>query len=150
MSTEFDEKHAILDEHRHVMEVVARVDECLWNSAPRDKAWGTELARRVGSVVEQLKLHFSGNAERSMFEELAHTAPHLIGKLRNLGAEHDQILTDFRRVAEMALEVDVTDSEAATRLAALARKAIAKLRRHEAEENEIVLDAVLEDLGGGD
>ena len=149
MSTELEERHAILDEHRQVMLLVARVDECACADVRRDKAWGTDLAGRVGGLLAQLELHFSGDVEVSMFEELAQSAPHLIGKLEALVAEHPQILADFRKVAETAVEVDLTDSDAGVRLAMMARKAIARLRRHEAEENEIIIRAIWEDIGAG-
>lgn len=142
------ERNAVLEEHQRVIEVVTRLEEWVAPSVSRDAAWPIELGRRTAEVVEQLKLHFSGEAESSMFRELATTAPHLIGKLTALSTEHSKILSNFREVAESI--GDAQEPARMNRLGALAQKAIATLRRHEAEENEIILQAIWEDLGAGD
>ena len=143
-------RNAVLEEHERVIEVVARLEAWVAPKVPRDNAWPGELCRRAGAVLEQLKIHFSGDAESSVFRELATTAPHLIGKLTALGTEHAEILKNFRDIAECAAGADVRNEVRVNRLTVQSRKTIATLRRHEAEENEIILQSIWEDLGAGD
>lgn len=143
-----DQRGLVLDEHRELVRHVSELDDLAAAAAGAD--WGVELGRKAAAVTEHLKHHFSGDAEGTFFADVAKRAPHLIGKLTGLTAEHAQILKEFREVAEQATALDGNDMAAASRLATRTRRVVATLRRHEAEENELIFNAFWDDLGVGD
>lgn len=143
-----DGRNKLLEEHRELVKHVSDLDE--WATAPPGGDWGKELGRRAATVTEQLRQHFAGDAEGTFFADVARHAPHLTGKLSKLVAEHAEILTRFREVAELGAAHDGSDAAESKRLATQARRAVAILRRHEAEENELVFHAFWDDLGVGD
>ncbi len=143
-----DQRGLVLEEHRELVRHVSELDDFAAEAAGAD--WGAELGRKAATVREHLKHHFSGDAEGTFFADVARQAPHLIGKLTGLTSEHAEILNEFRQVAEQAAALDGSDMAAASRLATRTRRAVATLRRHEAEENELIFNAFWDDLGGGD
>lgn len=145
-----DERNLVLEEHRELVRWVSELDEWAAPSVARDGGWGPELGRKSANVLEHLSHHFSGDAEGTFFADVAKRAPHLIGKLTGLTSEHAEILKEFRQVAEQASALDGDDMAAASRLAARTRRVVATLRRHEAEENELIFNAFWDDLGVGD
>lgn len=142
-----DERNLVLEEHRELIRHVSELDDWAAPNTARERGWGNELGRRAAEVTERLKMHFAGDAEGTFFADVAQQSPHLIGKLTSLTAEHAEILKEFRQVAESATALDPADSMAATRVAMQARRAVATLRRHEAEENELIFSAFWDDLG---
>jgi hemerythrin-like domain-containing protein len=144
------ERDVVLEEHRALLQLVGMLEEWVAPSDNVDPGWGDELARRVGNVHEGLKAHFQGAAERELFDELARTAPHLLNKLTALATEHREILEQFRHVGDQARSLDLADLAAVERLSVLTQCAIALLRRHEAEENELIVQAIWEDIGAAD
>lgn len=145
-----DKRSQVLEEHREVVQHVSELDAWAEPNTPRDEKWGPELSRRASIVIEHLKHHFSGEAEGSLFADIAKHAPHLMGKLTALTAEHREILAEFRQVAEHASALGPGDVKTAARIGVRARRAVAKLRRHEAEENELIFNTYWDDLGVGD
>ncbi len=143
-----DQRGLVLEEHRELVRHVSELDD--FAAGVAGAGWGPELGRKAATVTEHLKQHFSGDAEGTFFADVAKQAPHLIGKLTGLTSEHAEILNEFRQVAEQAAALDGSDMAAASRLATRTRRAVATLRRHEAEENELIFNAFWDDLGGGD
>lgn len=144
-----DRHDVLLEEHRLLTRHVAELDELAALAAGRNADWGAELGRRAADVHERLKAHFGGDAEGTFFSEVAQQAPHLLGKLTALTAEHAEILKEFRAIAESASQIGGDDGEA-TRVATRARRVVAVLRRHEAEENELIFKTFWDDIGTKD
>jgi len=148
-SVKTDHRSQVLDEHRDLTDRVTELDQWVAPGAAKEANWAAGLERRVGVVLEHLKMHFAGDAEGSLFAEVSMSAPHLSGRLTTLAAEHSQILKAFQQVADGVKSVG-DDDKAQARLALMTQAAIATLRRHEAEENEIIMRAFWEDLGAAD
>lgn len=147
-SSKSDERNVVLEEHRELTALVARLDEWVAPDATFGPEWGAELNKRVGALVEHLRMHFAGDAEANLFAEVSMSSPHLTGRLTALASEHSEILKAFRRIVDDGGNMPAGDAGLAARLALQTRSAIATLRRHEAEENEIIMRAFWEDLGG--
>jgi len=146
-SSKSDGRNVVLEEHRELTKCVTQLDEWVAPDAALGPEWGPELGRRVQEVLEHLRMHFAGDAEANLFNEVSMSSPHLSGRLTALAAEHSEIMSAFRQVAEQVTQLS-GDRDQAARLALKTQSAIATLRRHEAEENEIIMRAFWEDLGG--
>jgi len=143
------ERNKVLDEHRELIRHLSELDD-LAQSTSRGEGWGRDLSRRAAELVEQLRAHFGGDAEGTFFFDVTKRSPHLLPKLTALTAEHPEILKEFREVAQAAAQLAAADSDAATRIAARTRRVIATLRRHEAEENELIFKTFWDDIGTKD
>lgn len=145
-----DPRNLVLEEHRTLTTRVSQLDDLAAQGAKRGPGWSLELNKLTLDVLEHLKMHFSGDAEGNLFAEISMSCPHFSGRLASLAAEHSKILESFRQVAERAGSHEAGDGEAERRLCLQAQAAVATLRRHEAEENEIIMRAYWEDLGAPD
>ena len=137
----------VLAEHKQLAQDVAAVDDWANADTPRASGWGQEMSRRSATAVEHLRKHFGGEAEAELFEDFLEHSPHLVDKLKALSSEHAVIINELREVAEKSKAATGKDAE---RVAKKARAAVALLRRHEAEENELILRNAYEEFGGGD
>lgn len=149
-SAKSDPRNLVLEEHRTLTARVSELDDRVAQGAVRGPSWASDLQKLTLEVLEHLKGHFSGDAEGNLFAEISMSCPHLSGRLATLASEHSKILESFRQVAERAGSYRAGDSEAELRLCLQAQAAVATLRRHEAEENEIIMRAFWEDLGAPD
>ncbi|MBX3127958.1 MAG: hemerythrin domain-containing protein [Polyangiaceae bacterium] len=148
-SSTTDDRNTVLDEHRGLTLTVNRVDDWVTSDEHFGPEWAPELTRRVSALVEQLRMHFSGEPESNLFNEIREKTPHLSGRLSALALEHSEILKAFRDVVEGAKSLSAGPQSPA-RLALMTRRAISILRRHEAEENELIMRAFWDDMGGLD
>ena len=143
-----DRRDAVLHEHRELVEKVGQVEQ--WVSGnPLSDGWGPGLRTELLELTEMLRGHFGGEAEGQLFAEFMVEFPRFASRLSRLTAEHAEIIKAFRSVADQA-DAPRASAELLQGLAARTKAAIATLRRHEAEENEIIMSAYLEDLGGAD
>lgn len=141
-----DDREAVLEEHREISSCVARIEEQLMR--PAIGGWPATLADRLDELSTLLRAHFSGEAEASFFREVITIAPHLQARLSALALEHGKILQALSKASSLARTPD-----AAARGLLLRRKVqltLATLRRHESEENEMIMRAYLRDLGASD
>lgn len=135
----------LLAQHRALLSHL----DALWRSAsarPTDSGaklqmWRADLKARVSELRGELLVHFAHEDQGGVFDDLAMQAPHRCGKLGRLSQEH----------ADIVAQIDEFLADSATqggeRLAAQAQLIVAKLRRHEAEETELILSIVYDDLG---
>lgn len=137
----------VLAEHKQLAQDVAAVDDWAATGTPRNSSWGAEMSKRAATAVEHLKHHFGGKAEQELFEDFLERSPHLSDRLKKLTAEHAVIIHELKDVAEQSKKAAGKELD---RVARKARAAVALLRRHEAEENELILRSVFDDVGVGD
>lgn len=139
----------ILDEHQQCMRLAGEV-EALLRASGKD-GWATSLHERLGILSEALAKHFDGEERGYLFVGLPEAYPRFGHRLDRLRAEHApmlQTLDDVRREARKL--ADGEESMDARKLRRRVLAVISMLRRHEAEENEILYCAHWDDLGEGD
>lgn len=139
-----------LDEHQRCMKVLTEVEECLrlHGNAPAD--WCAELAGCLRKLESALKAHFGGE-EEGMFRLMPLEYPRFAARLKRLEEEHPKMIESLQAAIRKA-EGPLTD--VATRpvreLKTEVQLLIATLRRHEAEENELVMTAQWTAIGASD
>lgn len=140
-----------LDEHRTCMRVVTDLEGFLATPADSDGRWVEGLIERLDRLCGTLKAHFEAEQNGPLFRRLPLAKPRLAGRLNRLEKEHAEILDAGRATRERAngLEEGAAPYQL-HELNARVQLLIAKIQRHESEENEIVLDAHWSDLGLGD
>ncbi len=144
-----DNQEEVLEEHRRIQQLLGRVDAAVREATP-GSGWSLELAGMLDEVVRLLKAHFSGEAESSFFRQMLETAPRLSPQINKLVLEHSGILKAFTEGAKLAKELDPADRVQCKDLRRKVQLALATLKRHEAEENEMIMQAYWEDVGVAD
>lgn len=142
-----DDPADILEEHRQITRMLGHLDEAI-DTTRTDAEWAARVRHVLGDLIPLLKAHFRGEAEASFFREVMEGAPHLAPLLNRLALEHPKILAGFEAAEQLAGAVDPAD---VGRVSALKRSvvlAMATLKRHEAEENELIMQAHWDVLGG--
>jgi hypothetical protein len=145
--TDFDET---LREHRGCMQAVAAVEECLDRAPDREGHWLGALLSVLPNLADTLEAHFSAEKDTSLYTELPVKCPEFAVKLNGLLAEHDRILDSARSLIGEAGALREPRIYELRELNARAQVLLATIRRHEAEENEIIMRAHWEESGCGD
>ena len=129
---------SVLAEHRQIRELIQEIERT------RDLF---QLLPRLQQFRSVLVAHFeSEEAVGGFYDTMRSMAPRQVGRASQLEREHLALLVDIDRVAEraracLAGPVAAVCAEAG----AMARR----LRRHEASEDDLLLDTLYIDLGQG-
>ena len=138
------------DEHRACMQLLSEVEECL-DRPPDDPAgWISDLKRKLTELATALDEHFTGEEAGPVFRKLPIHHPRLAGPLKKLEDEHATMRSDLKTVRGKADELDDPEVFELRELNARVQLFVARLRRHEAAENEIVIQAYWDEVGVGD
>lgn len=141
---------ATLDEHRGLMETVSAVEGCLDSPPDREGKWRSALVSELARLTDALRCHFGTESQGALYQEIPERFPRFAQRLRDLEAEHASILADAESVLKLGREETGDRIYEQRRLNARAQLLVATLRRHEAEENEIILSAHWDEVGAGD
>lgn len=144
-----DTEDAILDEHHQCMKLASQVELLL--RADHEGDWAQVLHERIGILREALAKHFHGEETGYLFVGLPEAYPRFGNRLDRLKAEHVPMLESLDEVREQAAALGSGGGNMdAKTLRKRVLAVISMLRRHEAEENEILYCAHWDDLGEGD
>jgi len=144
------EVEAALDEHRECMQIVGAVEACLDERPDREGRWMGKLMPRLENLSAMLRAHFCGEEQTSLYREVPVKSPQYAETLNRLLAEHEQILERIDALLHKAGDIDHTRIHEQREFNAGVQLLVASIRRHEAEENEVVLGAYWQETGAGD
>ena len=139
-----------LGEHRECMQVVAELEVCLEKHPDDAGRWVAELQEKLTVLGETLKQHFKVENEGPLYRGLPETHPRLANRLQALEAEHGVLLQRLAAVQQQAEGLDDPEPYELRELNARAQLLVARIQRHEAQENEIVMEAHWGEVGVGD
>lgn len=138
------------DEHRRCLKAVANLETCLERAPDEEGVWLDEVLRILPELDTNLRDHFADEEQGPLFTRLPHRFPRFDGRLRDLRAEHPRLVAaveECRRKADALRGADPFDMR---ELKAQLQLLVARLRRHEATEYEIVVEAHWDEVGVGD
>lgn len=141
---------ATLDEHHECMRLVADVEACLGESPDREGRWIGRLLPRLHTLTETLRAHFCQEEQAALYREVPEKFPQFAERLERLAAEHGEIMQRATELLGKAGSLDHSHIHSLREFNAGAQLLIAAIRRHEAEENEVVLSAHWQEYGAGD
>lgn len=139
-----------LDEHRGCMKLVSDVEACLDRRPDEPAQWLAKLRETLESLKFGLQQHFQGEESGPLFADLVETHPRLSGQLDKLVGEHSQMLVEIEGAIGRADALTSPEPFELREFNARIQMLIAMIRRHEAEENELVLRAYWRESGVGD
>jgi len=139
-----------LEEHRGCMAVVAEVERCLDRQPDREGEWLGRLRDTLPKLATTLRAHFRVEQEGPLYSKLPISSPRFAHQLEKLEAEHLRILETVDSVVARTRELQAAPMYEMRELNAQVQLIVATIRRHEAEENEIVIQAHWDEVGVGD
>jgi hypothetical protein len=139
-----------LDEHRECMQVVSSVESCLDRHPDRDGQWIRQLCDELPRLVETLRCHFHAEEDGPLYSTLPVTHPRFASRLRKLEGEHAKIIESVEDAIQKAVTLSDPQMYEIREFNAELQLMVATIRRHEAEENEIILSAHWDEVGTGD
>jgi hypothetical protein len=140
----------VLDDHRHCMQVVSSVEDCLDRHPDLEGQWIAQLCEELPRLAETLRCHFSAEQEGPLYKTLPVTHPRFAAQLSKLEGEHSTIIEAVEDAVTKAVRLKDPQMHEIREFNAELQLMVARIRRHEAEENEIILAAHWDEVGAGD
>jgi hypothetical protein len=140
----------IREEHRGCMEVVAEVEGCLDCRPDREGRWVSRLLESLPRLATTLRTHFEVEQQGPLYRKLPIDFPRFAHRLEQLEAEHVRILEVVDGAVARARNLAGSEMSDVRELNAQVQLVVATIRRHEAEEDEILIQAHWDEVGVGD
>jgi hemerythrin-like domain-containing protein len=139
-----------LEEHSSCMKLVSELEACLDRRPDDPVRWVTELTDQLSGLTGALGRHFEREEAGPIFRTLPTRHPRLAQSLADLEAEHSVMLLELRDVVSTAEALESPELFEVRELNARVQLFVARIRRHEAAENELVVQAYWDEVGVGD
>ena len=139
-----------LAQHHDAMEVVTDVERCLDRHPDLEGDWIARIGEELPRLAETLRCHFAKEQEGPLFRQLPLSHPRFADRLHRLEDEHARILRSIEDVTRKAQQLQDPPPYEIRELNAAVQLLVATIRRHEAEENEIIFSAHWDEVGVGD
>lgn len=143
------EAEAAFLEHGEISEGVVEFEKWLESGSGDDSAWATHLHQRLVPLCNTLKAHFASEEGSSLYKKLPERSVGFAEAVERLFDEHYDMIREIESLIQAAHAITGSTFDGDRRiLTRRARGVIFALRRHEAEENEILHQVYWEDLDG--
>jgi len=139
-----------LDEHRECMQYVVALEACLDRRPDDAGLWIGGLLEHLPGLARTMREHFEAEEEGALFTDLPKRNPMVHARLKVLKEEHPRLLHDVERIMEITAGLRDAELYELREINARIQLFIARLRRHEATENELIFEAYWDDYGTGD
>jgi iron-sulfur cluster repair protein YtfE (RIC family) len=139
-----------LDEHRECMAYVTKLEACLDHQPDDTSRWVGQLLDHLPGLARTMREHFADEERGPLFSELPTRHPHIADRLDTLKDEHPRMVTEIDKIIELTGEMREAEVYELRELNARIQLFVARLRRHEAAENELMYELYWNDIGTGD
>ncbi len=107
------------------------------------------VAEMLASLGEHVETHFAEEETAGLFEHVVDRAPHLSERIEALRTEHQQLLSDVRRLSQVASAGD-RSGDWWQQLETAFHEFSSGLMHHESAENDLLQEAYTDDIGAAD
>ncbi len=139
-----------LDDHRECMQVVSELEACLDQPPDDPSRWVARLLEHLPGLARTMREHFEDEEGGLLFAEIPHRRPRFAVRLEALKEEHPRLLVEIAKVTKAAGNLRGAEVYELRELNARIQLLVARLRRHEAAENELIFEIYWDDIGTGD
>lgn len=140
----------LINEHKEAKRLLTEVEKHVDAASNDSVGWARGVTGVLEELVGKLRAHFEKEEGGCLYTEVPIAAPRYAATCTRLLGEHAEMLSGFATVQErlhLLADERIGDVEG---VAGRIRMLIASLRRHEAEENELLMSALWEDIGSKD
>ncbi len=142
-----EEAEAAFQEHGEISEGVSEFERWLERSVDGDAAWAKDLHTQLVPLCNILKAHFASEESSSLYKRMPEKSAGFADAIERLFDEHYDMIREIESLIQSAHAIPGSTFEGDRRiLTRRARGIIFALRRHEAEENEILHQMYWADL----
>ena len=139
-----------LDEHRECMQYVVALEACLDRRPDNAGLWIGGLLEHLPGLARTMREHFEAEEKGALFTDLPRRNPMVYARLKILKEEHPLLLREVERIIEIISGLREAELYELREVNARIQLFVARLRRHEATENELIFEAYWDDYGTGD
>lgn len=139
-----------LDDHRECMQVVSEVEACLDRQPDDPVRWVARLLEHLPVLLRTMREHFVDEEGGQLYGELPTRRPQVAARLDALKNEHPHMLAEIEEIIDVAGDLRRAELYELRELNARVQLLVARLRRHEAAENELIYEVYWDDIGAGD
>lgn len=133
------EAEAAFLEHGEISEDVAEFEKWLESGESGDAVWAGRLGEQLAPLCNTLKAHFAGEESSGLYNKVPPGAGDYSDAIERLFDEHYDMIREIESLIQSAHAITGNTFEGDRQaLSRRARGIIFALRRHEAEENEIL------------
>jgi len=140
------------NDHRALLKALADLDNA-FSELPEMSGfnqWKLERLWQLRDFLNQLQKHFDLEEAGGFNEELTRSAPQLASRIAGLEEDHLKITSDLNHILDVLKPVPNIESPRIERVKVRLAELIAFIRRHEAEETDLIQEALYQDFGVGD
>ena len=141
----FDDAELLMElrqDQLHLQELITSVEASLNQRSTTDAV----IAQLLNRLQRQLAWHFALEENLGYIEQVTLTAPRLTESLRELQLQHDELVEELTEILRSATAVRrCSRGELVERFAEFR----ARLRTHDQQENDLIMEAMYVDIGGG-
>jgi len=139
-----------LQQHHTCMSRVAELEKALDQHPDEEGRWIGRIRKELPLLRGTLSHHFEEEQEAALYRELPVRYPRFADRIKKLASEHDGILQAIDTVTVAAQGLHQAELHELRELNARIQLLVATIRRHEAEENELIMSAHWDEVGAGD
>ena len=139
-----------LDDHAETMQAVTHLEAILDRHPDPEGKWIAEIIAELPRLSQVLRCHFGEEQEGPLYREIPVRRPRFAERLRRLEAEHARIVRAVEGAIALGRELEDPPLHKMREFNAQLQLLVAQIRRHEAEENEVLLEAYWDEVGTGD
>ncbi len=139
----------IKEDNQRLRELFQQVTSLLTSPRPISCSM---LARELWQLRDQLAMHFALESAYGYLADVVDHAPRLCDHAKAMLAEHDELFMDICEIVEQSEELayEAYSYQRFLRLAADIFDFHARFQAHESCENQLIFQALNEDIGCGD
>ena len=136
----------ILSEHKDLRALLRALEQHAQRPAG-SREWAESVLAPLSELADRCSEHFRLEEQAGLHVQLRDQSPRLAFQLERLLSEHSQILEVLRKLVKNLQAQALAQGEAEP-LKERVLAAVEAVREHERAENEAMMDAYWEDLGG--
>lgn len=136
----------ILSEHENLRALLQTLEQQVQQPAGSD-AWLQNLRETLSRLVDLCSEHFRLEEQAGLHVQLREQSPRLAFRLERLLVDHFRILEALRKLVAVLPTESIASGEAGP-LKERVLGVLEAVDEHERAENEVMMDAYWEDLGG--
>ncbi|QDT01893.1 hypothetical protein K227x_02620 [Rubripirellula lacrimiformis] len=139
----------IKDDNRELKALIDRIKPITELPQVAANHW-IEIRSLLADLRDQLALHFSLEEAFGYFEEAIETAPQLSMTAVQLRGDHPRLFEEIRAIADKAQEIEADQIEKVTTFLSRLHRFQRSFETHEEAEIKLIVEAMDDDIGGGD
>ena len=137
-------------ERRPWMQLITDLQACLDRQPDDSGRWVGQMIDQLPVLAKTMRDQFEEEEGGKLYSEISRRRPQVAARLEDLKGEHPVMLTEIDKIIDVVNGMRDAELNELGELNARIQLLVARLRRHETAENELIYDVYWNDIGAGD